>query len=248
MSGEPPFKMMKFDEAFVWMGKDGQGKFRYSCQYCTAFPEIVKRSGECSRKKLPGLCKPEGIYSTGAQLSAHLKLSYHAESKKAFDLRALRPQERLQKSQIGIIFSTQNRQLAVTVGSHILDIYCDAKHLTLSAHSWPARKIAQQMGLALDLEKNFVPHTPKSGDLLYVNPVQHKMFLDYIVTADLDRLKAQLADAVAISIRVDGSVDKYQVGNTFVMAKVVDSVGLDHLVFIGFEEPKERKAKGKLFC
>jgi len=51
-------------------------------------------------------------------------------------------------------------------------------------------------------------------------------------------------DALAVSIRADSSVDRTQIDNVHVMAKTVMADGLCENIFLGFEEPKSRRATG----
>lgn len=49
---------------------------------------------------------------------------------------------------------------------------------------------------------------------------------------------------MAISLRCDGSVDRTQIHNIHVLAKVILKNGEDELIFISFEEPKSKGALG----
>lgn len=48
----------------------------------------------------------------------------------------------------------------------------------------------------------------------------------------MNKLKTKLA----LSLRVDGSVDRTQIDNIHVMAKIISTNGHSELVFIGFKE------------
>lgn len=54
----------------------------------------------------------------------------------------------------------------------------------------------------------------------------------------------KLKTALALSLRVDGSVDRTQVDNIHVLAKIITTNGDSELVFIGFKEPIQKGAIG----
>jgi hypothetical protein len=77
--------------------------------------------------------------------------------------------------------------------------------------------------------------------LQYITPINHKDILKCLVKSDLKKL---FDSCLALSLRVDGSVDRMQIDNIHLLAKVVLSDGDVRLFFIGFEEPEERGALG----
>uniref|UniRef100_A0A2S2NPN1 Uncharacterized protein n=1 Tax=Schizaphis graminum TaxID=13262 RepID=A0A2S2NPN1_SCHGA len=54
----------------------------------------------------------------------------------------------------------------------------------------------------------------------------------------------KLNTVLVISLRVDGSVDRTQVDNIYVLAKIMITNGDSELVFIGFKEPIQKGAIG----
>ena len=58
-----------------------------------------------------------------------------------------------------------------------------------------------------------------------VTPTNHADLLSTIVSANLVNLKEEISNAMAISLRVDGSVDRMQIDNIHVMAKIVSKDG-----------------------
>ena len=76
------------------------------------------------------------------------------------------------------------------------------------------------MAQCLDLSKPHQEFVLKK-ELMYCTPTSHRELLEVIVVSDIPRLKKLLSNAMAISIRVDGSVDKFQIDNKFVMLKIV---------------------------
>lgn len=78
----------------------------------------------------------------------------------------------------------------------------------------------------------------------YVTPINHREFLSGIVEVDLPKLKNKLKSCIAVSLRIDGSVDRNQIDNIHVLVKVVTSEGNSELIFLSFEEPESRGVRG----
>ena len=53
-----------------------------------------------------------------------------------------------------------------------------------------------------------------------------------------------MSDALAISLRCDGSVDRTQIDKIYLMAKAILKDGEENNIFLGAGEPKERGAQG----
>ena len=53
-----------------------------------------------------------------------------------------------------------------------------------------------------------------------------------------------IEDALAVSIRMDSSIDRTQKDNEFVMAKIVKKDGSMKLIFLGHQKLTERGALG----
>ena len=90
-----------------------------------------------------------------------------------------------------------------------------------------------------DWSANDVPQ-----DLQYLSPNAHSEFLKCIVKSDRNSLASKMSDALAISIRCDGSVDRTQVDKIYLMAKAITKDGRENDIFLGAGEPKERGALG----
>lgn len=123
-------------------------------------------------------------------------------------------------------------------------IFNDAKRGTLSAWSWPSREVVNLKRQRLDLSKNVPLLETFEGDLQYVSPSNYREIMNCIVEADIINLKNKLKKCLAISLRCDGSVDRSQIDNIHVLAKVVTEKGDIELMFIGFEEPKTKGSLG----
>ncbi|XP_037049072.1 uncharacterized protein LOC119083454 [Bradysia coprophila] len=105
--------------------------------------------------------------------------------------------------------------------------------MMLSSWSWPSREVACQ------LAANFKA-TGTAGaniDLLYINPSHHSELLNCIVQSDLKRFESVLSSSLALSLRLDGSVDRMQKHNVYVLIHVITDVGEVKTFFLGFDIP-----------
>lgn len=90
----------------------------------------------------------------------------------------------------------------------MINIFNDAKRMSLSAWSWPSREIAAEMANNFKLNGNVELNSSMQFDFNYLTPHNHAIFLDCIVKSDLERVKVCLQEALAISLRLDASVDR----------------------------------------
>lgn len=134
----------------------------------------------------------------------------------------------------------QNKVLALKISKLLVTVFNDSKRGTLSAWSWPSREVVSLICNQLDSEKQFQPYKPKEGDLQYINPGTHSVLLKHIVQADIPNLKSKLKLCIAISLRVDYSVDRNQIVNIHVLFKIVLENGNSETMFMGFEEPTQK--------
>lgn len=116
----------------------------------------------------------------------------------------------------------------------MITVYNDAKRTTLSAWSWPSRRIADAMATNYRVNE----YTSNTFNFQYLTPTNHKESLKCIVESDLKNLKSNIQEALAISIRLDGSVDRKQEHNVFVMANIVNKDGTLSSYFLVFGVPK----------
>jgi len=77
------------------------------------------------------------------------------------------------------------------------------------------------------------PFAPTDADLQYVTPIRHREML--LTTADTDRISFahHLQQALALSLRIDGAVDKQRLDNKHVMASYVTMTGELKTVYLG---------------
>lgn len=74
-----------------------------------------------------------------------------------------------------------------------------------------------------------------------MNPTQHAELLDSIVKSDLINLKDRIKDSLALSVRADGSVDRTQDHNVFVLANIINKDAKMITVFLGFDIPENEE-------
>lgn len=81
-----------------------------------------------------------------------------------------------------------------------------------------------------------------------MTPSQHKTFLDCIVHVHEPEFISLLQNSLALSLRVDGSVDRTQDHNVYLMGHVVHKNATVSNVFIGFQIPQRGKSLGYFEC
>ena len=134
------------------------------------------------------------------------------------------------------MISNANEKLANKMGTLMLQAYNDAKKLTLSAYSWPSRLVAAQ--IASEFIFNNEQHEVKL-DLQYISLAYHRELLQVIVDSHRQTLANTIKEALASSLRCDGSVDRTQVDKIFTMLKIIDKDADEKLLFVGAKEPEK---------
>lgn len=99
--------------------------------------------------------------------------------------------------------SEANRKRANHIGELLLQVYTDAKNLTSSAYSWPSRFVASESGKCFDFNASSSKTIPDNINTQYVTPAGHLNLLTAI-TRSHNKLIAQVENALAISIHIDG--------------------------------------------
>ena len=83
-------------------------------------------------------------------------------------------------------------------------------------------------------------------DLQYISPAYHRELLQVIVDSRRQTLANTIKEALASSLRCDGSVDRTQVDKLFTMLKIIDKDADEKLLFVGAKEPEKTGAAGCL--
>ena len=133
------------------------------------------------------------------------------------------------------------------VSSCMLDVYNDTQRGTLSAWSWPSRVLTRLMAADLKMD-SFTPFIPNGNQIQYINPPQHREFLSCIASVGRKQLSSELREALAVSICVDGSVDRQQIDNKHICVHMITPLGDAVHQFLGFSEPVERGISGYVQC
>ena len=197
--------------------------------------------------KVPDLCQELGVVSRARILDNHLQSKVHVECLKADILRVLSPPELAVTAPMDNALTIANKNELRYVGKLMHTIYNDAKRGTLSAYSCPSRHAAYKISEKFQMD-SFRPFSPNEIDLRYINPVYYNELLTSIVDSYKPIMHAEIDEALAVSLRFDGSIDRMQLDNEHVMAHIVEKNGNDKLIFLGFSEPPERGARGSLMA
>lgn len=197
----------------VWFNKNrkyfnrfhSNGKEHIRCDLCLKYPDTVKLN-VYNRKLLPITTETGTIYRSDI-IEKHLQSSYHSECEKVERINLLTQPDKI-LTPIDIAISKANLEQGNHVGGLMIEIFTDAKILSLAGWNWPSRHVANVSSnvFQFDQPKNSV--IPDNLPLQYVNPKKHHDLLDCIVRADVVNVKSKIEECLALSLRVDGSVDR----------------------------------------
>ena len=224
-------------------GQKGKRK-RIFCNICLPNPDILKRM--CYRGRIPPICLSQGTEARSQTVQEHLQSTAHQECLKVERLKKLSAVEKSQTVPLHKMISSQRQKLANKIGSLMIQVYNDAKCLTLSECSWPSRVITSRIAYKFEYNEEFTPFTPSDFDLQYIRPEVVKELLRTIVVADLPRIKSELNSCIAATFRCDASMDKTQKDNEFMLLNVIKENGERDLKFIGIGHVTEPGAIGHL--
>lgn len=212
------------------------------CDVCIIkYPNTVKL--HMRNQRLPPVATANGTAYRSDVIENHLKSDYHMSCVKADRIKSLSaPDKHLTPLDISI--DRANSKQANYIAKLMIQIYADAKILTVAAWNWPARYVTNEASNHFEFENPKQSVIPKNLSLHYINPVKHLEIMECIVTTDIKFLQNTLADCLAISLRVDGSIDRQQKDKIYVLGKVVTKDGNAVLMFLGMDEQTERGAVG----
>ena len=233
------------DNSIVHFHKNGR-HYVY-CKICTRHADIVRIHSH--KGKMPAIASESGTIFRKEIVSDHQKSIVHIEAQKCARLHSLDKVQVTQQALMDKLISRRKEAVANKVGKLMITVYNDAKRLTLSANSWPSRVAASQKSQKFkyndtDNEKN--DELDEAFDLQYVTPANHHEFMACIVEAHCREVFENLLNARALSIRLDGSVDRTQIDKMYVLAKVINLSGDAEQMFLGVAEPQTRGAVGVL--
>lgn len=201
---EYQIEINQFIHSFQKQQKDGKRRFVY-CKVCNKFPDIVRLY--CDNSRMPPIAEKGGIRFKKQYVMLHFESEYHKKCKEAEQLAEKNIQDSQVVGQMDKHISEANKERANYVGKLLLQVYTDAKKLTLSAYSWPSRFVASEAGQNFDFNSFQAGTIPKNLNVQYVNPAGHLDFLTVIVKSDSD-LEKKIETTLACSLHIDGSVDR----------------------------------------
>ena len=184
-------------------------------------------------RKCPPIAQKDGTIFRKATVYDHFDTLYHAV--KAFKLKSLSTSELSVDGSIEIAISKGNEALSDKIGGFMILVYYDAKRLTLSANSFPGRAVVAELSNKFKFNADINNYNPS---LQYLTPRNDRELLKCIVESE----RKQFSEA--ISLRCDGSIDRTQIDNQFVLLKVVNKTGEEKLYILGAAEPTEGGTKG----
>lgn len=192
----------------------------------------------------PPIATQEGTKYRKDIVETHWNTQFHIECVKIekANISKVAPKE---TTAIKTMISKRNQQQASYVGKLLIQVYTDAKYLTLAAWNWPARYVTNEASNAYQYGET-KETVPKNIKLQNVNPSTHLQLLSCIVESSIDELKHRIENCLAISIRIDGSVDRTQLDKIYVLAKIVNPQGSLELIFLGVHQQDDRGADGLL--
>lgn len=198
------------------------------CKLCNKYPDIVKRF--TYRNRLPEIVTKEGARYRSIVLENHLKQDFHKECVKADRMKSLDFSTSV-RAPMDISMTKANQIQADYVGKLLIQIFTDAKRLTLSAWNWPIRYVASLASHAFSIQNENHETIPKNLSLQYINNKAHLRFMSCIVESDVSVLKTKIENCLALSLRIDGSIDRTQIDKIYVLGKIITSTGKSELIF-----------------
>ena len=215
------------------------------CTVCIMYPDIVKIHIDRNHR-IPAICSKDGAVFRKTLMEDHDKSTCHKScTMRLRQLNAIaegRTNEGDTELEVSLRFL--NSKLEKKAAKMMIDVFMDAKRGSLSAWSYPARYVASLMGELIDLNAKHQTFAPSESDLQYVTPHCHRDMLLTITETDRRQFSVELRNSLALSLRIDGAVDKQRLDNKHIMAKYVTIEGESRSVYLGFQESDERGSVG----
>lgn len=217
------------------------GKDMVSCELCTKNPATVKM--HIRNQRLPKIATENGTGYRVDVVEGHLDSDYHEACLNVERINSLKVPDKI-LTPMDFSISKANSKQADYNGKLHIQVFYDAKCLFLTARSWPGRFVACESSNAFQFNKIDESIIPANLSLQYINPKKHHEIMKSIVDADRKNLKSKIIDCLALSLRIDGSVDRSQMDKIYVCGKLITKEGKQELVFLGMDEQTERGAIG----
>lgn len=219
------------------------------CEICMKYKDILKMYGISQRNAQ--ITSEEGTGNRTDVLESHLLTPYHIacmkkhirESERGVDIDHEDAPTTLEKMVLSL-----NAEKANTISRYMMSIYTDAKILTSSAFSWPARIFTNEYARKYDF--GAPQHNQENmlqTNLQYMNPVTHLEFLQCIVEVDRNVVTQKLDSCRALSVRADGSIDRTHIDKIYVLAQTINADGDRETLFLGIGEKMVWKPSNFVF-
>jgi hypothetical protein len=110
-----------------------------------------------------------------------------------------------------------------------VDVYNDSLLETPTARSWPARSLASlrahsiQQQLSADWDVELDNYNPPASVFHYRDPVVYSEMLHVIAEIDMKKVAECLKQALCVAIQIDGSADRQNTDNKFVVARYISN-------------------------
>ena len=146
----PRFQDPGYEHLKYISGKAGK-KLHFVCIVCRDYPSVVRQYHP--KRLLPPMCRNDGTEARSSTINSHLKSPYHEECMRLHRLSKLTLDQRLLETPVLTKISAKNKEIADKIGRLILQVYYDAKSLSLSAFSWPSKIVSAELGARFDYNK-----------------------------------------------------------------------------------------------
>lgn len=176
-------------------------------------------------------------------MEKHFASLYHIKCKEAELIATDTESVKDNKNLIDMHVRAANLKQANHVGSCLLQVYTDAKKLTSSAYSWPARFLGSTAAHNFDFN-SYSSTIPTDTNIQYVSPSDHLIFLKLIAKTHFKQFEEKIKTGRAFSLHVDGSVDRTNIDKIYILLKIVNHEGSLETLFIGIGQQVERGAIG----
>ena len=177
---------------------------------CNENSDEVKRF--CYRGRVPPplpICSPTGTEESISEVKVNR-------------VKGLSSSEKIQAIPLLKIANAQTHLLANRIGKLIIQVYNDAKNLSISAFSWPLISYCTEVAQNFDYNNPFEEYDSSVFDLQYVTPASHQKRFKIIVQANLPRFKEEIDDCLAASFRCDASMDRTHKDTEFMLLNVIN--------------------------
>ena len=141
------------DSCFEYFKRESKGRNYVRCNLCRKQEATIKTFRKS--KRIPALCTLEGTIPRKMILIQHLESEMHKKAVEADKVSHFSSAEKVQKTQLGNMINKSNAQVKNKVAGLVINVFNDAKKLTLSAWSWPSREVANMMSETVDVTKDF---------------------------------------------------------------------------------------------